>query len=76
MSEENLLLYLEALGFEADYVPTIEDRISDFYEPEDGELIAWYYLVPQFERTPVFKKTMKELEEISLQKELQHEQES
>ncbi len=76
MSEEDLLLRLEELGFEADYVPIIEDRVSDFYEPENDELIAWYYLVPRFERTPEFKKTMKELDKLSLRKELRYERES
>ncbi len=75
MRERDLLEYLRAKGFETDFAPSIEDYVSDYFKTEDGENVEWIYLVPQFELTEEYKQGMRELDEMSLQKELRRERE-
>jgi hypothetical protein len=75
MRERDLLEYLRAKGFETDFAPYIEDYVSDYFIMEDGELVEWIYVVPQFELTEEYKQGMRELDEMSLQKELRRERE-
>ncbi|TFG09712.1 hypothetical protein EU538_04140 [Candidatus Thorarchaeota archaeon] len=75
MRERDLLEHLRSRGFETEFTPMIEDYVSDYFTTEDGELVEWIYLVPQFELSEDYKQGMRELDEMSLQKELRRERE-
>jgi hypothetical protein len=49
MTEVDLLSELEALGFKEEYVSRMEGKVSTCYGSENGELVKWYYLIPQSE---------------------------
>ncbi|TFG09710.1 hypothetical protein EU538_04130 [Candidatus Thorarchaeota archaeon] len=75
MRAEELLEKLRNKGFETQYVPIADIRVSDVFKAEEGKLVEWIYLIPQFELTEEYKQGMRELDEISLQKELRRERE-
>ncbi len=71
----NLLETLRARGVEAKSVPMVEGHVADFFTTEDGKLVRWHYLIPEFELTEEYNQGMRELDEMSLQKELRRERE-
>ncbi len=73
MRAEELLKRLQDKGFETQYVPIADIRVSDVFKAEEGKLVKWIRLIPEFELTEDFKQTMEELDKISLQKELRRE---
>lgn len=58
--EQDALQKLEELGFSVKKVPWIPDKLSTFYERENGKPVIWYYLTPQDELSEDFKTMMKE----------------
>ncbi len=70
---EELLEKLRNKGFETQYVPIADIRVSDVFKAEEGKLVKWIRLIPEFELTEDFKQTMKELEDMSLRKDIRRE---
>ena len=42
---------LQEFGFDLDYVPYIPDVTNDFFSIENGELVEYHYIIPEYEKS-------------------------
>lgn len=63
MTQESILKTLRTLGFDIDVVPYIPGRVEDALVIENGELVRWFYLIPQEELSEKHETDVDELVE-------------
>ena len=63
ISEDDALKRLGELGFELDRAPHISDRTQIIFDYDEGKLVRWCSLIPEFEKTEEAKQAIRQLEE-------------
>lgn len=74
MRRDELLSRLKEAGFSVDNVPGPRSIVSDFYESKNDQMVAWYYLIPQYERSKEYKQAMHDAAMRAFEKEVRNGQ--
>lgn len=54
---------LQELGFDLDYVPYIPNVTNDFFLTENGELVEYHYIIPEYEKSEEHNAELRDFDE-------------